>query len=99
MRIEDRLSLGYEELSKAAKKEDLAGKAGGGKKGKAPEDQVSLSSNSAEVTDIISKVKSAPEIRAEKVSEIKKQINEGVYDFSGRKVAEKLVNGALNDLF
>lgn len=99
MRIEDRMNLGYEELSRVVKNDEASKKASGEKKGKDLGDQVSFSSDSVEVKKIISKVKNSPDIREGKVSEIKRQIDEGVYDFSGRKVAEKLVNSALNDLF
>lgn len=99
MRIEDRMNLGYKDLSKVAKNDEASKKATGEKKGKDLGDRVSFSSDSVEVKDVISKVKKAPDVRAERVSEIKRQISEGVYDFSGRKVAEKLVNAALSDLF
>lgn len=99
MRIEDRMNLGYEELSRVAKNDEASKKASGEKKNKDLGDQVSFSSDSVEVKKIISKVKNAPDVREGKVSEIKRQIDEGVYDFSGRKVAEKLVNSALNGLF
>ncbi|UOD35258.1 flagellar biosynthesis anti-sigma factor FlgM [Deferribacteraceae bacterium V6Fe1] len=96
MRIEDKINIAYENLGKAVKKDSEQAKPSG--KERTAKDKVELSS-SGKVDSLVSKVKSAPEVRAEKVSEIKKQIETGTYDFSGRKVVEKIVNTAVDDLF
>jgi len=96
MRIEDKINIAYENLGKAVKKDSEKAKSDGNDK--IARDKVELSS-SGKVDSLVSKVKSAPEVRAEKVQDIKRQIETGTYDFSGRKVAEKIVNTAVDDLF
>lgn len=96
MRIEDKINIAYENLGKAVKKDSEKAKSDSNEK--IAKDKVELSS-SGKVDSLVSKVKSAPEVRSEKVQDIKKQIETGTYDFSGRKVAEKIVNTAVDDLF
>lgn len=96
MRIEDKINIAYENLGKAVKKDGEKAKSDNSER--AAKDKLQLSFSS-KVDSLVSKVKSAPEVRAEKVEEIKKQIETGTYDFSGRKVAEKIVNTAVDDLF
>jgi negative regulator of flagellin synthesis FlgM len=96
MRIEDKPNALYGNVSSTVKKDTEQSKTGS--RQKAQEDRVELSSF-RKVDNLVERVKSSSEVRAEKVSEIRKQIESGTYDFSGRKVAEKIVNTAVDDLF
>lgn len=96
MRIEDKINIAYENLGKAVKKDGEKAKLDNFERAAKGKLQQSFSSK---VDSLVSKVKSAPEVRAEKVEEIKRQIEAGTYDFSGRKVAEKIVNTAIDGLF
>ena len=40
-----------------------------------------------------------PDVREEKVSTLKSEINSGTYNVTGKDVAEKIVNSAINDTF
>jgi len=63
------------------------------------DDTVSISSKAKEVSSLTSKIKASPDVRTERVDELKSQIQNGTYDVQGRKVAEKMVNLAVDDLF
>jgi negative regulator of flagellin synthesis FlgM len=98
MRIEDKINIAYENLKKTVKKDSNETNSSGDKLGKSEKDKIELNSLN-KVGELVSKVKSSPEVRSEKVNALKKEIENSRYDFSGRKVAEKIVNTALDDLF
>lgn len=54
-------------------------------------DKVSLSSEAKHRTEAYKSAQAAPEIRQEKVDEIKAQIASGTYEIDNYKIAEKLV--------
>lgn len=62
-------------------------------------DAVVLSGKGKEASVITKALKDLPEVREDKVSELKAKIASGSYDVSGKKIAEKMVSSALNDLF
>lgn len=96
MRIEDKIRLGYDKLVDPKKKQSTAETKSSTA---AKEDKVSISSQGKDVANLASTVKSAPEIRTEKVDQIKTELNEGSYNVDGKQVAEKIVNTAIDDLF
>lgn len=103
MRIEDKNNIAYENLKKTVKKDanepnTNSDKTHSDRADRIEKDKVELNSLN-KVSELVSKVKSSPDVRVDKVSELKQEIETGRYDFSGRKVAEKIVNSAVDDLF
>lgn len=98
MRVEDKTNINsFENVKdtqkKAEVKKQTAGLAG------SSSDKISISDNAKDVSTITKAVKSSPEIREDKVSALKKQIDSGTYDITGEMVAEKMVSNAINDTF
>lgn len=93
MRVEDKYITNYEKVSSPKKNISDNAKAKEGSK-----ERPSAVAKS-EVSSLLSMVKSAPEIRQDKVDQIRNQIEAGTYNISGKKVAEKIVGAALNNLF
>lgn len=62
-----------------------------------PLDKVTISEQSQELQMIISELKTIPEIRNEKVAELRAAIRNGTYQVSGEAVAEKLLEQILDD--
>ena len=59
---------------------------------------VNLSQNSKEVQKIKEVVQSSPDLREEKVAELKDRIESGTYNIDNDGVAEKLVNAFLEEI-
>ena len=64
-----------------------------------PEEKVDLSSRSKELLQIKNAVAQLPEIREEKIQELKTQIEKGTYNINGGQIAEKMVGESLIDIF
>jgi negative regulator of flagellin synthesis FlgM len=64
-----------------------------------PEEKVALSVQSRDLIQIKKAVEQLPEIREEKVQELKAQIEKGLYQINSGKIAEKMVGESLIDLF
>lgn len=98
MRIEDKVSLS---LKKAEQSEQAKAKKSESSAVKKPvtTDSVSLSSGAKEAAAISKKLKEVSDIRTELVNEIRNKIAAGTYDVTGKQVAEKVVNAALDDIF
>lgn len=97
MRIDDKFQFDVNRMNDAAKKKDE--KTSSKSADSSESDKVSLSSSAKDASSIKDAVKSAPEIRVELVSELKVKIESGQYNVSGREVAEKIVQTAIDDLF
>ena len=66
-------------------------------KGHIDKDKVILSPGAREVQEALRIAADEPDIRSEKVSEIKEQVQNGVYHFDGRKIAMKMISEHLID--
>jgi negative regulator of flagellin synthesis FlgM len=62
-----------------------------------PEDKVDLSSQSKEMNKISEALAAAPDVRAEKVEALKKQVESGQYQVNSDAVAEKMIKEFLFD--
>jgi negative regulator of flagellin synthesis FlgM len=62
-----------------------------------PEDKVDLSSQSKEMNKISEALAAAPDVRAEKVDALKKQVESGQYQVNSDAVAEKMIKEFLFD--
>lgn len=63
--------------------------------GKAPVIEVAVDKQA----EIKNSLKDLPDVRKDKVAELKARIASGDYNVSGKDIAEKIVNTALSDLF
>jgi len=63
-----------------------------------PEDKVSLSSTARDIQQAEKAIEKTPDVREEKVRELKDQIEAGKYDVSGEKIAGKMLNESLLDI-
>lgn len=59
---------------------------------KQTEDVIEISKDSRKIADIANAIKNMPEIRAQKVEELKKVIESGNYTVDPRKLAEKIIS-------
>jgi flagellar biosynthesis anti-sigma factor FlgM len=64
-----------------------------------PEEKVDLSTKARDVQQIKNALVKLPDVREEKVQELKKEIEAGTYNVSGDKIAEKMVGESLLDIF
>jgi negative regulator of flagellin synthesis FlgM len=63
-----------------------------------PEEKVSLSSAAKEVQQVKSAIEALPDVRTEKVAQLKDRIEAGTYNVSGEKIAEKMIGDSLLDI-
>ena len=100
MRIEDKFTkVNFEKLegSKETRKKNADGSSGTNASSEG--DNITLSDKAKDISRLTSQLKSAPDVRQERVNELKQQISDGTYNVSGKKVAEKIINLAVDDLF
>jgi len=99
MRIDDKFKFDLNRLkdTSASKKGEKSASTGSSES--ASGDKVSLSSGAKDVAGMKETLKGAPEIRVELVQELRVKIESGQYNVSGRDVAEKIVQTAIDDLF
>jgi negative regulator of flagellin synthesis FlgM len=57
----------------------------------APADKVDISGRSREIADIMSSIEQLPDVRAQKVQELKQAVEAGTYSVDPQKVAERLL--------
>lgn len=63
----------------------------------AKKDQVTVSDKAKEIAKLKAEVNDMPEIRADRVEEVKKAIDAGTYNVKGEAVAGKLIKEAIID--
>ncbi|MBW2632083.1 MAG: flagellar biosynthesis anti-sigma factor FlgM [Deltaproteobacteria bacterium] len=63
-----------------------------------PEDKVSLSSTARDIQQAEKTIEKLPDVREEKVRELKDQIEAGKYDVNGEKIAGKMLGESLLDI-
>ena len=64
-----------------------------------PEEKVTLSARAGDIQQIKNAVARLPEIREEKVQELKSQIEKGTYNTNSAGIAKKMVGESLIDIF
>ena len=64
-----------------------------------PQEKVDLSTMAIEIQQAKVEVSKVPEVREEKVQEIKAQVEKGTYNVSGEQIANKMVGESIIDLF
>lgn len=71
----------------------------GGSAAVKPEEKVDLSTMAREIQQAKVEVSKSPDVREEKVQEIKDQVEKGTYNVSGEQIANKMVGESIIDLF
>lgn len=63
-------------------------------------DTVNISDAAKEIQEVRKELDNIPEVRAEKVEQLKNQIENGTYEIKSEEIAEKMLKDSLlNDLF
>lgn len=99
MRIEDKIGLTLKKTDQSEQAKGKKANTSSSTRKSVGTDSVSLSSSAKEAVSISKKLKEASDVRIDLVNEIRKKIQSGTYDVSGRDVAEKVVNAAIDDIF
>lgn len=63
-----------------------------------PEEKVNLSTTAKEVQKIKSAIDELPDVREEKILDLKNRIEQGTYQVDAEKIAEKMVGESLLDI-
>ena len=63
-----------------------------------PEEKVSLSSTARDIQQVEKAIEKLPDVREEKVQELKNRIELGTYDVSGEEIAGKMLDETLLDI-
>jgi negative regulator of flagellin synthesis FlgM len=84
----------YQKINKV--QSDSSQKVGGNA---APEEKVNLSAKARDIQQLRDAVNRLPDVREDKVRELKEQVDKGTYTVDGQKVAEKMVSESLLDIF
>jgi len=66
-------------------------------KGGLSEDKVALSLEAKQIQDVKKRLDSLPDVREDKVTEIKEQIAAGTYTIDGEKIAFKMIRESILD--
>ena len=62
-------------------------------------DAVSISEKGKDVSEMTRTLKELPDVRADKIADLKERIANGTYNVSCKDIAAKIVNTALEDVF
>jgi negative regulator of flagellin synthesis FlgM len=95
MIITDKVDIGGSGIQPTdrSKGQSTGGQAGG----VAPQDQVSVSDQAKEIGRLQAEVSKLPDVRTDRVGEVKNAINNGVYNVNGEEVAGKMLKEAVID--
>ncbi len=63
------------------------------------EEKVNLSTQAKDIQQIKNTLSQLPDVREEKIQEIKSQVEKGTYNVSGEDIAGKMVGESIVDLF
>ena len=96
MKITDKADVGGINFQKPEKTKDKAEKGTSGEH-VSKDDQISLSGAAQDIGRLQAEVSKLPDIRSDRVEEVKNAINSGTYDVKGDAVAGKLIQNAIID--
>ena len=96
-KVDDAAIQGIQQYQKTEKVQDEANPIVSGSA--APEEKVNLSTKARDTQQLRDAVSQLPDVREEKISELKDKVDKGAYDVNGQKIAEKMVAESLLDIF
>ena len=95
-KVDDAAIQAVQQYQKTEKvQEDASPKVGGSA---APEEKVNLSTKARDIQQLRDAVSQLPDVREDKVRELKDKVDKGAYDANGQKIAEKMVSESLLDI-
>ena len=95
-KVDDAAIQAVQQYQKADKvQEESSPKVGGNA---APEEKVNLSTKARDIQQLRDAVGQLPDVREDKIRELKDQVDKGAYDANGQKIAEKMVSESLLDI-
>ncbi len=96
MRITDKVDVGGVNFQKPEKTKDKASEGHAGEV-ESKDDQITLSGTAKEIGRLQAEVSKLPDVRTDRVEELKSTINSGTYNVKGEAIAGKLLNNAIID--
>lgn len=96
-KVDDAAIQGIQQYQKTEKVQDEASPKVGGSA--APEEKVNLSTKARDIQQLRDAVNQLPDVREDKVRELKDKVDKGAYDVNGQKIADKMVSESLLDIF
>ncbi len=95
MRITDSVDIAGAGMQQPDKGKDKGSAGRGGEI--LPQDQVSVSGHAKEIGRLQTEVSKLPDVRADRVEEVKNAVNSGTYNVKGEAVAGKILKEAVID--
>ena len=101
MRIDNNMMSGMDTLEQTSRKKNLEKVSANDKQNSSvvESDEVSISEKGKDVSEMTRTLKEMPDVRADKVADLKERIANGTYNISGKDIASKIINTALEDVF
>ncbi|HQL00892.1 MAG TPA: flagellar biosynthesis anti-sigma factor FlgM [Smithellaceae bacterium] len=101
MKVSDIKDVNAQMIQQYQRSESVAQPAGNspGQATVKPEEKVDLSTRAREIQQAKVEIARLPDVREEKVQEIKSQVDNGTYNVSGEQIANKMVGESIIDLF
>ncbi|WP_242347142.1 flagellar biosynthesis anti-sigma factor FlgM [Mucispirillum schaedleri] len=101
MRINNNMMSGMDTLEQTSRKKNVEKVSANDKQNSSvvESDEVSISEKGKDVSEMTRTLKEMPDVRADKVADLKERIANGTYNISGKDIASKIINTALEDVF
>ena len=103
MRINSNMMSNLDTLNQTSRKKDIektnAASSQAATVNTVEKDSVQISANGKEVVDMAKTLRDLPDVRRDRIEELKARIANDTYNVSGKDIAAKIVNSALNGLF
>jgi negative regulator of flagellin synthesis FlgM len=101
MRIDSNMMSGMDTLEQTSRKRNVEKVSANDKQNSAAveSDAVSISEKGKDVSEMTRTLKEMPDVRADKIADLKERIAAGTYNVSGKDIASKIINTALEDVF
>ena len=101
MRIDNNMMSGMDTLEQTSRKKNVEKVSANDKQNSSvvESDEVSISEKGKDVSEMTRTLKEMPYVRADKVADLKERIANGTYNISGKDIASKIINTALEDVF
>lgn len=101
MRIDNNMMSGMDTLEQTSPKKNVEKVSANDKQNSSvvESDEVSISEKGKDVSEMTRTLKEMPDVRADKVADLKERIANGTYNISGKDIASKIINTALEDVF
>lgn len=101
MRIDSNMMSGMDTLEQTSRKRNVEKVSANDKQNTVAveSDAVSISEKGKDVSEMTRTLKEMPDVRADKIADLKERIANGTYNVSGKDIASKIINTALEDVF